>query len=137
MFSDDLFDHLTPRGTIDHVLTGVHIPRSNPKPVILTLKFCGRDSAYMNALTKAKPVADDDARQEPAAVLFAKHGVESWRNVEHDGAGVTYTPELGAEVFVKLLKSKADDKLGEAIAVATSRDNFRAPIVEADDLGKG
>jgi hypothetical protein len=136
MFDDDLFAHLTPRGTFDHILTDVHIPRDNPKPVVLRLKFCGRGSAYLNAVQKLKPLADERAANERASKLFALHGVDGWENVQKDGQDLAYTPELGAEVFTKLIRARVDEKVALAIGEAMNANNFREPLVEADELGK-
>lgn len=137
MFDEDLFDHMTPRGTVEHTLEGVYIPRTNPNPVVLTLKFAGRGSPYWGAITKAKPLHDKDAATARAASLFAKHGVAGWKNVEKDGQPVAYTPELGAEVFAKLIKAKRGEIVDNALGMAMNPDLFGEPVVSADDVGKG
>ena len=82
--TDDLFDHLAPPETVEWSLEGVSIPRSNPKPVVLLLKFAGRGSPYLIALAKCKPLDDRQAATERALGLFAKHAVAGWKNVIDD-----------------------------------------------------
>ncbi|RPH64999.1 MAG: hypothetical protein EHM89_00220 [Acidobacteria bacterium] len=136
MFDDDLFDHLTPRGTFDIVLHDVHIPRDSDKPVVLTAKFAGKGSPYWNAMMKLKPLADATAATERAATLLAKLAIVGWQNVSKNGVPVVYSAELGAEVLHKLIRAKRAEKVDYAIAAAMNPDNYREPIVEAVDLGK-
>lgn len=137
MFDDDLFDHLTPRGTAEIPLEGVSIPATNENHVVLVVKFAGRGTPFLNALTKAAKITDKLADAERTASLFARYAVEGWKNVEKDGKPVPYTAELGAEVFHKLIRARRPEIVDLAITRAMNADNFRAPVVEAADLGKG
>ena len=136
MFDDDLFAHMTPRGTFEIVLHDVRIPRDNEKPLVLIAKFAGKGSPYWNALLKLKPLADTDAATERAAALFARLAVTGWKNVEKDSKPVPYTSELGTEVLHKLIRAKRGDKVNDAIGAAVNPDNYAEPIVESAELGK-
>jgi hypothetical protein len=137
MFEDDLFDHLTPRGTIEYALPNVHIPKDNPEPVVLLLKFGGRGSPFFNAMLKAPPVADKQAAYERLAQMAVKHLIGGWKNVQKDGKPVPYTPELGEEVLTKLVKAKRGDKVEDMTAHAMGGDSFADLVVDPVDLGKG
>lgn len=138
MFDDDLFDHLTPRDTIEIILDGAHIPRTNKLPVVLVVKYCGRGTPYWNAITKFKPLADVDAATERAATAFAKLGVVDWKNVVgKDGKPIPYTWGGCAEILHKLVKADRIDKVDNAIARAMMPDNYIAQAPEATDLGNG
>lgn len=135
-FDDDIFEYLAPRVTADYTLDGVHIPAENESPIVLVLEYAGKGSAYWNALLKQKPLDDAEAATKRAATLFAKHAIAGWKNVERDGKPVPYTPELGTEVLVKLVRAKREGKVDAAVSYALNPDNFRAPIIKAADLGK-
>lgn len=137
MFDDDLFDHLTPRGTIDYPLTNVHIPKTNEHCVVLQLKYCGRGSNFFNALTKGPALHEKRAIQERVAKLLAKHGIAGWKHVAPNGTDIPYTAELGEELLLKLIAFKRADKVDDAAAYATNADLFGEPVLDAVDLGKG
>lgn len=135
-FEDDLFAHLAPSETVDYTLDGVHIPPTNPKPVVLELVYAGKGTPYWNAITKAKPVDDEDESNKRAAALFAQHAIRGWKNVEKNGTAVTYSPEIGGEVLIKLLAAKRFAKVDAVITYGIRPDNFKPPMVEAAELGK-
>jgi hypothetical protein len=137
MFDDDLFDHLTPRGTIEYPLTNVHVPRTNEHCVVLLMKYCGRGSPFFNALTKSPPLSDKTAIQERIAKLLARHGIAGWKHVEPNGTPIAYTAQLGEELLLKLIHAKRADKVDDAAAYATDADRFGEPVLDAADLGKG
>lgn len=138
MFAPNLFDHLKPVAkSYEHIMHGVHIPASNPKPVVLHLKFCGRGSTYWNAIMKFKTLADEKAATKRAAERFAVMGVAGWDNVETAaGTPVAYTHELGQQVFDMLVDADREEKVDLAIQVAMNKDNFTEATPEGAELGK-
>lgn len=137
MFEDDLFDHLTPKQTIEYPMVNVHIPRTNPEPLVLLMKFGGRGSPFFNALMKAPPITDKQAAYERLAKLMTKHLISGWKNVEKDGKPVAFAPELCEEILSKLVKAQRGDKIEDAAAHAMGADAFAELTVDAADLGKG
>jgi hypothetical protein len=138
MPSDFDFDHLEPSAERRHTHTmhGVHVPPSNPKPVTLSLKFCGRGSPFWNARMKLKPLTDQTEASLRIAALFARHGVDGWENVAIGGQAKPYSPELGAEMFTKLIEKNRLEYIDAALGDAQNPDNFTPPLVEAGELGK-
>lgn len=136
-FDDGLFDYLAPTATAEYTLAGVHIPPDNPEPVVLELEYAGRGSPYWNAILKLKPLEDEIEATKRAAVVFAKHAIRGWKNVQKDGKPVPYTHELAGEVLVKLIHAKRYAKVEAAINFGMAPDNFKPPTVEAAELGKG
>lgn len=138
MLPANLFDHLKPVAKVyEHVMAGVHIPVDNPRPVVLLLRYCGRGTAYWNAVMKFKPLADEKEATKRAAERFAVLGIDGWKNVEHAGQPVTYTSELGEFVLSQLVDANRPEKVDLAIAAAMSPDNFtETPAPEAGELGK-
>src|SRR4051812_38264401 len=115
LFDDDLFSHLAPRHTCEYPLDGVHIPADSDEPVILILEYAGRGSAYGNAMLKLKMLDDVNASNERASAMFAKLAVKGWKNVAKGGELVPYSPEVGAEVLVKLIRAGRAEKVERAL----------------------
>lgn len=134
------FGYLTPstERVHKHVLHGVHVPRTNPQPVTLRLRFCGRGTPYWNAWNKAKELTDDTEANKRAAGWLARHGLDGWENVlDESGKPIPYTVQGGEELLHALIDARRAEKLVVAINVASSPDNFCEPAVEAVELGKG
>jgi hypothetical protein len=137
MLAPNLFDHLRPVAKFhEHVMHGVHIPASNPKPVALHLAYCGKGTRFWNAITKFKTLADDRAATKRAAEVFSRMGIVGWANVEHDGQALPYSSEIGGQVLEMLVDADRADKVDAALVAAMNPDNFTEPVVEAAELGK-
>lgn len=136
-FDPDLFEHLKPVGTVRYTLTGLHIPRDNPNPVVLELAHAGRsNAAYINAMMKirqadgashgdessAAELDTSDVRQSKA---FARHVVIGWHNVVENGKPTACTPDRVEELLVMLIAAKRPDYVRGAVAFASNPDNFR------------
>ena len=132
---DDLFDfgHLEPVGTIDHTLTGVHIPPTNPEPVVLELRHAGKgNERFTKALKNA--AAKGKTGEELFVSIFAKTVVCGWRNVKKlDGRDVEFSPQAVEEMLRRLLEANRGDIVSRAIAHAGDADRF---VAGADELGK-
>lgn len=137
MFAPNLFDHLKPVAKFhEHVMHGVHIPATNPKPVILHLAYCGKGTRFWNAITKFKALADEKAANRRSAEVFSRLGIVGWANVENDGQPLAYSTELGAQVLEMLIAVDRDEKIDFALNAAMNPENFTEPVVEAIELGK-
>ncbi len=132
---DKLFDfgHLEPVGTIDHTLVGVHIPPSNPEPVVLELRHAGEgNERYMKAVKNAS--AKGKASEQVVVSIFAKTVVSGWRNVKMiDGRDVPFSPAAIEEMLLRLLDAKRGDIVSRALSRAAETDRF---VAGADELGK-
>ena len=132
-----MFDlgHLTPSGTAKLALRQVHIPRTNPSPVVLELRHAGETNPrYKNALLKA-PKLDGEARDAHARQLLATHVIVGWANVCNEDGPIAYTAERGTELLDKLSEAKRTDLINQIVAFAQNADNFVEAMSDAGDLG--
>ena len=137
IFDEADFAPLRADKTAEYPIAQLHFPRSNPEPLVLVLKHAGdSNKPYKNAIVKA-PALTGEAAEIQGEVLFAKHVIVGWKNfIDKDGKPVPYTADGGAELM-SLLRTKAErlDIVRGLRFFAVNAENFRAPIVDAGDLG--
>ncbi len=124
----------------------VFIPESNPRPVVLLVKYAGRsNAAYVNAAAKTPAAlsAGNSAEQANASdlrtALYAKHVITGWENVmDADGeTPIAYTPEFGEELLRFLIIDEQRPDIFRTLAyVANDAEQFVAPRVDPGAVGK-
>lgn len=141
------FDHLTPVGVARFTLDGVHVPPSNPLPVILIGKHAGRSNAsFVNAIMTApegreggaRTATQLDADDLDSARRIAGHVLTDWEHVEDEvGAPLPFTATAAEDLFRALIDAKRPDYVRAALLFFADADRFRAgPVIEASTLGK-
>ena len=127
------FDHLSPVKTARITLgSTIRVPRDNPNPVVLVVRHAGDGNpAFMNANRSTPRATGRIPVYERMARLFACHVVVDWENVAE-----TYTPELGEQMLLALIRAKRTDVLDYLSAFTSDADNFTEPMASAVDLGK-
>ncbi len=131
-------DKLAPTDTYDHVLhPQFRLPADGEKPVVLILRYAGRGSEYMKALSKLPALTDEKQASERAARLFAKLAVVGWKNVHNvDGGDAPFDAKACGDMLARFVNANREDVIDRAIGIGLDRDYFHAPIVKAADLGK-
>ena len=132
--------------TLRFTLDVVFVPESNPRPVVLLLRYAGRsNAALVNAAAKAPgaPVTGTAAEQANAGdlrltTLYAKHVVVGWEDVTtEDGTPIAYTAELGEELLRFLvIDEERPDIFRALVFVANDADRFMPKRVVPDAVGK-
>ncbi len=132
--------------TIRFTLDVVFIPESNPRPVVLLLRYAGRsNAALVNASAKAPAAAANGSAAEQAnagdlrlAELYAKHVVVGWDDVTaDDGTPIAYTPALGEELLKFLILEEERPDIFRTLAyAANSAELFVPKRVDPDAVGK-
>jgi hypothetical protein len=133
------FNHLRPSAKHFAIpLDDVRIPASNPKQVVLHVAFCGKGSAYFNALLKWKSLADDKAANQRASDAFARMGVVGWENVDDGGKPVAFSHTGAKEIFDALIEADRFDKIDRVLLAAMNPDNYTEALSAAEvaELGK-
>jgi hypothetical protein len=139
VFNDADFDVLRTDGTFWLTLPELAIPRGNPKAVELELRFAGESNdAYQSELKSSAfrnlAKVDLDAAKDK---LLAETVIVSWRNVLDGGRPVEFTVETCKSFLAQLRRVKRSGLIDAIENVASSPTNFRAPVVDAGDLGNG
>lgn len=138
MFENADFSGLRANEISEYPLEWLHEPPDNPDCVVLLLKYMGESNKpFMNARAKM-PRKTGEALEEHLASIFGRTVIVGWRNVldRTTKAPVAFTASFG-ESLVAAMRAQENGKeaLGEIIAYARTRENFRAPVVDAGDLG--
>lgn len=128
------FDHLSPVKTARITLGAtIRVPRDNPDPVVLVVRHAGDGNpAFMNANRSTPRASGRIPIYERMARLYAAHVIAGWENV----GDKVYTPELGEEMLLALIRAKRVDILDYISAFVADADNFGEPMASAADLGK-
>ena len=144
----ETLEYLAPARTVAFTLQGV---RTTKEPVVLQLVYGGNGSTFFNEFAKLKRPSVDASQsewtawRERVATLLASHVVVGWEYVDDKGAPVPFTPENCAALFRRLINLKDArgatvgrwDIVEGVLLYALDPDNFRAPMPEPDELGKG
>lgn len=146
-FEDDL-DYLAPKGTIRFTLNGVHLPKTNPKPVVLVIRHtettasyvaarAARDSNRTAGLAGAQTTPEQDREYAlGVAALFATHIVERWEDAL-DATGQPLPLAKVGEMFAALIRLERSGIFGEVVSAARNPSNFaKAPTPNPELLGK-
>jgi hypothetical protein len=139
VFNDADFDVLRTDGTYWMTLPELCIPRGNPKPVELELRFAGESNeAYQAGLKNSafRQLIKEDVGAAKDKIL-AETVIVGWRNVlETDGkTPMECTVEARAELLSRLRRVKRSELVDRIENTASFPPNFRAAVVDAGDLG--
>jgi len=124
------------------------------KPVVLIVRpAAAPNAAFMNAAFKSlntevagagrKKLSEErlHATNVEAAELYAKYVIVGWENVrDDDGEYPEWSPGAAAEFLSALIQPPPNGRPDLFIALRNfcgDIENFRAPVVDAGELGKG
>lgn len=122
------------------------------KPVVLIVRpAAAPNNAFLNAVfklpsmkrsgTEQMSIARMHATNVEAVEPYADHVIIGWENVvEDDGTEPAYTPAKGREFLTALIQPPPDgrpDLFVQLRMFCGNIESFRAPVVDAVDLGKG
>lgn len=141
MFDDADFEALRPDQVARFPLAELHIPRGNPKPVTLLLRWAGESNERWTAGARAAKFRAFASPQDQTRYydeLAAKTVIVGWENVlDKNGKPMPYTPEAGAELLTRLRSVSRSSLASEITLAAYDASRFTAPPVDAGDLGNG
>lgn len=140
LFDDADFDVLRTDQAAEFTIHGLHIPRGNPKPVTLICKHWGEANKDLQAAHKNKAfrklVSEDATRA--TIELLARYVIVGWRDVnDKDGSPREYSAKLGEELLRQLVRVENSVLIDRIALFVREPSNFRAPLVDAEELGKG
>lgn len=139
VFNDSDFDALRTDATYWFRLFELCIPRGNKNAVELELRYAGENNDAYQAQRLSSAFRDLAKRDADAALdkLLSETIIVGWRNVfATDGkTAIPYTPKDGQALLSQLRRVKRSDQIDRIQTAASFAPNFRAPLVDAVDLG--